>query len=125
MKAPVLAAMLSLVSSAPALAATFVYVSNAEDGDIGMYTLQANGSLQPGQRFKAEKLVMPMTVSADKRFLIAAVRSRPFQAYSSTRPRARLTSSAPDRSRRAIPMSRSIAPAAFCSARPTAPIRWG
>ena len=82
MKAPVLAAMLSLVSSVPALAATFVYVSNAEDGDIGMYTLQANGSLQPGQRFKAEKLVMPMAVSADKRFLIAAVRSRPFQAYS-------------------------------------------
>src|SRR6188474_820466 len=82
MKAPVLAAMLSLVSSVPALAATFVYVSNAEDGDIGMYTLQANGSLQPGQRFKAEKLVMPMTVSADKRFLVAAVRSKPFQAYS-------------------------------------------
>ena len=126
MKAPVLAAMLSLVSSVPALAATFVYVSNAEDGDIGMYTLQADGSLQPGQRFKAEKLVMPMTVSADKRFLIAAVRSKPFQAYSyaSTRPRARSTSSAPDRSRRAIPTSRSIAPAAFCSERPTAPIRW-
>ena len=82
MKAPVLAAMLSLVSSVPALAATFVYVSNAEDGDIGMYTLQADGSLQPGQRFKAEKLVMPMAVSADKRFLVAAVRSKPFQAYS-------------------------------------------
>ena len=82
MKAPVLAAMLSLASSAPALAATFVYVSNAEDGDIGMYTLQADGSLQPGQRFKAEKLVMPMAVSPDKRFLVAAVRSKPFQAYS-------------------------------------------
>jgi 6-phosphogluconolactonase len=82
MKAPVIAALLSLVSSAPALAGTFVYVSNAEDGDIGMYTLQADGSLQPGQRFKAEKLVMPMAVSPDKRFLIAAVRSKPFQAYS-------------------------------------------
>jgi 6-phosphogluconolactonase len=84
MKAPVIAALLSLASSAPALAGTFVYVSNAEDGDIGMYTLQAEGSLQPGQRFKAEKLVMPMAVSPDKRFLIAAVRSKPFQAYSYT-----------------------------------------
>src|SRR6185295_12715392 len=82
MKAPVIAALLSLASSAPALAGTFVYVSNAEDGDIGMYTLQADGSLQPGQRFKANKLVMPMVVSPDKRFLIAAVRSKPFQAYS-------------------------------------------
>jgi 6-phosphogluconolactonase len=82
MKASVIAALLSLASSAPALAGTFVYVSNAEDGDIGMYTLQADGSLQPGQRFKAEKLVMPMAVSPDKRFLIAAVRSKPFQAYS-------------------------------------------
>jgi 6-phosphogluconolactonase len=82
MKAPIIAALLSLASSAPALAGTFVYVSNAEDGDIGMYTLQADGSLQPGQRFKAEKLVMPMAVSPDKRFLIAAVRSKPFQAYS-------------------------------------------
>jgi len=75
MKAPVIAALLSLASVAPALAGTFVYVSNAEDGDIGMFKLQAEGSLQPGQRFKAEKLVMPMAVSPDKRFLIAAVRS--------------------------------------------------
>ena len=82
MKASIIAALLSLASSAPALAGTFVYVSNAEDGDIGMYTQQADGSLQPGQRFKAAKLVMPMAVSPDKRFLIAAVRSKPFQAYS-------------------------------------------
>ena len=82
MKAPIAAIVLSLASSAPALAGTFVYVSNAEDGDIGMYTLQADGSLQPGQRFKAAKLVMPMAVSPDKRFLIAAVRSKPYQAYS-------------------------------------------
>jgi 6-phosphogluconolactonase len=81
-KAQVFAVLLSLACSAPALAGTFIYVSNAEDGDIGMYTLQANGSLLPGQRFKAAKLVMPMTVSPDKRFLIAAVRSKPFQAMS-------------------------------------------
>src|SRR6266513_2505420 len=70
MKAPIVAALLSLASSAPVLAGAFVYVSNAEDGDIGMYTLQADGSLQPGQRFKATKLVMPMAVSPDKRYLI-------------------------------------------------------
>src|SRR5947207_4666104 len=82
MKAPFVAVLLSLALSAPVLAGTFVYVSNAEDGDIGMYTLQADGSLQPGPRFKATKLVMPMAVSPDRRFLIAAVRSKPFQAYS-------------------------------------------
>jgi 6-phosphogluconolactonase len=82
MKVLIVAVLLSLASSAPVLAGTFVYVSNAEDGDIGMYTLQADGSLQPGQRFKATKLVMPMAVSPDKRFLIAVVRSKPFQAYS-------------------------------------------
>src|SRR5262245_61252676 len=42
MKAPVIAMMLSLGLCAPALAATFVYVSNADDGDIGTYTLQAD-----------------------------------------------------------------------------------
>jgi 6-phosphogluconolactonase len=62
-------------------AATYVYVSNAEDGDIGLYTLQANGTLQPGARFRAEKPVMPMSVSPDKRFLVAAVRSKPFAAW--------------------------------------------
>src|SRR6266850_4095474 len=81
MKAPIVAILLSLASSTPVLAATFVYVSNADDGDIGMYTLQADGSLQPGQRFKAAKVVMPMAVSPDKRFLIAAVRSKPYEAY--------------------------------------------
>src|SRR5437899_7370274 len=80
-KAAILMAASSLLFSAQASAATFVYVSNAEDGDIGLYTLQSDGSLKPGERFKAEKPVMPMTVSADKRFLVAGVRSKPFSAY--------------------------------------------
>src|SRR2546423_1418554 len=80
MKMPMIALALSM-ASAPALAATFVYVSNAEDGTIGMYTLQADGSLQPGARVEAAKLVMPMAVAPDKRFLIAAVRSKPYEAY--------------------------------------------
>jgi 6-phosphogluconolactonase len=57
-------------------------VSNADDGEIRTYTLQADGSLKPGQTAKAEKIVMPMVVTPDKRFLIAAVRSKPYQAYS-------------------------------------------
>jgi 6-phosphogluconolactonase len=80
-KAGAVMALSSLLFGAQAYAATFVYVSNAEDGDIGMYTLQSDGSLKPGPRFKAEKVVMPMTVSPDKRFLVAAVRSKPFSAY--------------------------------------------
>jgi 6-phosphogluconolactonase len=82
MKTPIIAILLSLVASAPVSAGTFVYVSNAEDGEIGMYTLQADGSLQPGERVKAAKVVMPMAVSPDKRFLVAGVRSKPYQAYS-------------------------------------------
>lgn len=80
MKMPMIALALSMMG-APAFAATFVYVSNAEDGTIGMYTLAADGSLQPGARVDAAKLVMPMAVSPDKRFLIAAVRSKPYEAY--------------------------------------------
>jgi 6-phosphogluconolactonase len=62
-------------------AATYVYVSNADDGDISVYTLARDGSLAPGERVKAEKPVMPMTVSPDKRHLVAAVRAKPFSAY--------------------------------------------
>src|ERR1051325_2611610 len=67
--------------SGQAMAVTFVYVSNADEGDIGLYLMQPDGSLKPGARYKAEKLVMPMSVSPDKRFLVAAVRSKPFSAY--------------------------------------------
>ena len=77
MKTPIVAVLCSLAWGAPAVAATFVYVSNAEDGEIGTYTLQADGSLQPGPRVTAAKIVMPMAVSPDKRFLIAAFQSEP------------------------------------------------
>ncbi|AMN41660.1 lactonase family protein [Rhodoplanes sp. Z2-YC6860] len=82
LKAQVFAIMMSLDVSSSVTAGTFVYVSNADDGDIGIYAAQADGSLKPGQRFKAAKLVMPMAVSPDKRFLIAAARSKPYQAHS-------------------------------------------
>ncbi len=59
----------------------FVERGNNEDGNIGVYTLQADGSLQPGARVPAAgKVVMPMTVSPDKRLLIAGVRTTPFTA---------------------------------------------
>jgi 6-phosphogluconolactonase len=41
----IIAILLSMVFGTPALAATFVYVSNADDGEIGSYTLQGDGSL--------------------------------------------------------------------------------
>lgn len=68
----------------PTHAATFVYVSNAEDGTIGMYTMENDGTLKPGATIEAGKLVMPMSVSPDKGFLFAAVRSQPFSAVSYT-----------------------------------------
>lgn len=74
-------ALLFLLGSSTALAATFVYVSNAEDGDISTYTLTADGELQPGARVPAAKLVMPMAVSPDKRFLYAASRSTPYSVH--------------------------------------------
>ncbi|HEX9397864.1 MAG TPA: beta-propeller fold lactonase family protein [Burkholderiales bacterium] len=77
----VLLALASLLMiSFSAKAVTYVYVSNAEDGDIGMYTLQTDGSLKAGERFKADKVVMPMSVSPDRKYLVAAVRSKPYSA---------------------------------------------
>ncbi len=66
------------------MSATFVYVSNADDGDIGLYTLEADGSLRPGPRFRADKGVMPMCVSPDRRFLVAGVRGQVASAYTYT-----------------------------------------
>jgi 6-phosphogluconolactonase len=77
----IVTAMASIVGTAPALAATFVYVSNADDGDIGAYRLLDSGELQPGARAKAANVVMPMTVSPDRRFLYAASRSKPYSVH--------------------------------------------
>ena len=105
-----------------AQAATFVYVSNAEDGNIGMYTLPTDGTLQPGPRVDAGKPVMPMSVSPDKRFLYAAVRSRPFTVvtYSIDRQTGTLKQLSTAPSQRASRTSASTRPAATCSARLTA-----
>jgi 6-phosphogluconolactonase len=63
------------------MAATFVYVSNAEDGDIGSYRLLDSGELKVGARTKAANIVMPMAVSPDRRLLYAASRSKPFTVH--------------------------------------------
>ena len=80
-RAIIVAAIATLAGGAQALAATFVYVSNAEDGDIGAYRLLDSGELQAGARAKAASIVMPMAVSPDKRFLYAASRSKPFSVH--------------------------------------------
>jgi 6-phosphogluconolactonase len=66
-------------SSYPASAQ--VYVANAADGDIGTYRMQPDGTLQPGARVEAADAVGPMAVSPDRRFLYAAVRSKPFSVH--------------------------------------------
>lgn len=63
-----------------AYAATYVYVSNGGDGEISTYTMADDGTLQPGARVAAGKLVSPMSVSPDQRFLFAGVRAKPFTA---------------------------------------------
>ncbi len=65
--------------AAPAAAKTFVYVSNAEDGDIDGFVMdRASGALTALGKTAAGKMVMPMAVSPNKKFLYAAVRSQPF-----------------------------------------------
>jgi 6-phosphogluconolactonase len=59
-------------------AKTFVYVSNAQDGDIDAYTMDTStGALTPIGKAEASKLVMPMTVSPNEKHLYAVVRSPP------------------------------------------------
>jgi 6-phosphogluconolactonase len=80
-KGMMVAAVASIVGSLPTQGATFVYVSNADDGNIGMYRLQDSGQLQPGARTPAANMVGPMAVSPDRRFLYAASRSKPYSVH--------------------------------------------
>jgi len=61
----------------PPSGATFVYVSNADEGDISMYVLDASGGIEQRPRINVAKGVMPMAVSPDRRFLCAVSRSPP------------------------------------------------
>ena len=62
-------------------AATYVYVSNAEDGEIAAYAMQPDGTLKALARTPVAKIVMPMAVSPNRRLLYAASRSKPYTAH--------------------------------------------
>jgi len=72
-------AMSALASSAHA--ATFVYVSNAEDGEIAAYAVQPDGTLRALARTQVAKTVMPMAVSPSRRLLYAASRAKPYAVH--------------------------------------------
>ena len=64
-------------------AATYVYVANADSQDISVLELDRGaGQLKPVDTVPVGGMVMPMTVSPDKRFLYAALRSQPFRVAS-------------------------------------------
>ena len=60
--------------------ATYVYVSNAEDGEIAAYGLTDAGDLVPGARTRVGQ-VYPLCTSPDRRRLYAALRSKPFSVH--------------------------------------------
>ncbi|WP_110655339.1 lactonase family protein [Salinicola halimionae] len=72
--------MLLSTHVASAQAATYVYVSNADDGTITSYTLDRDrGTLQPLVTTAAGGNVMPMALSPDQHHLYAAIRSEPYR----------------------------------------------
>jgi len=59
-------------------AATFVYVSDADDATIDAYLLNMKtGALTSIGKVEAGKTVMPMALSPNRKFLYAVVRSQP------------------------------------------------
>ncbi len=85
MRAASLAAAFFFVTGAASMsvAKTFVYVSNAQDGNIDAYIMDtSNGALTPIGKTDAAKLVMPMAVSPNKKTLYAVIRSQPVRVLS-------------------------------------------
>ncbi len=73
----------AMALSAPLLAKTFVYVSEADDDTIARYALdEQSGALQLLGRTQAGGKVMPLALSADHQHLYAAIRSKPLQLVS-------------------------------------------
>jgi 6-phosphogluconolactonase len=73
-----LALLLVIGVTSMSAAKTFVYVSNAQDGNIDAYMMDTStGALTPIGKTEAAKLVMPMTVSPSKKHLYAVIRSQP------------------------------------------------
>jgi 6-phosphogluconolactonase len=75
-----LALLFAIGVTSMSAAKTFVYVSNAQDGNIDSYIMDTStGALTTIGKTEVAKLVMPMTVSPDKKYLYAVVRSQPFR----------------------------------------------
>jgi 6-phosphogluconolactonase len=79
-----LAATLALGAAASgAIAATYVYVANADSHEISVLQMdRASGELQAVQTLDVGGVVMPMAVRSDNRMLYAAIRSQPFRVLS-------------------------------------------
>jgi 6-phosphogluconolactonase len=85
MRAAILAAAFLFATGAASMsvAKTFVYVSNAQDGNIDSYSMDmSNGALTPIGKADAAKMVMPMAVSPNKKMLYAVIRSQPVRVLS-------------------------------------------
>jgi len=79
----VVAALLTIGATTISAAATFVYVSDADDATIDAYLLNMKtGALTSIGKVEAGKTVMPMAVSPNKKFLYAVVRSQPVRVIS-------------------------------------------
>ncbi len=73
-----LALLVAIGATSMSMAKTFVYVSNAQDGNIDTYNMDmSTGALTPVGKTEAAKLVMPMTLSPNKQYLYAVIRSQP------------------------------------------------
>jgi 6-phosphogluconolactonase len=73
-----LAALLTIGVPSMCAAATFVYVSDADDATIDAYVMDTKtGGLTSIGKAEAGKTVMPMAIAPDKKFLYAVVRSQP------------------------------------------------
>jgi 6-phosphogluconolactonase len=69
------------------MADTFAYVGNADSNDISVFRIDGNGEMTPVQTaafvgIEKPGASTPLTVSPDRRVLIAGVRSQPFSAVS-------------------------------------------
>ena len=116
-----LAAMLMLGVPAMSAAATFIYVSDAEDATIDAYVMDTKtGALTSIGKVEAGKTVMPMAVAPNKKFLYAVVRSQPMRVltYVIDSKTGALTQRRRRHCRTACPMFRPTAAADFCL-RPT------
>ena len=104
------------------VAKTFVYVSNAQDGNIDAFVMDmSTGALTPIGKAEAAKLVMPMAVSPSKKHLYRrrTLSACPrFDIRNRSRDRRSYAESISAASGQHAPMSRPTRPDAFFSRPP-------